>query len=159
MSRVVWRAYMNDIGFRFDAEDFCNGLLPPKCHIVVTMDCFHSNMHPCHYVWQPNLTKSSFVWNFIEMKKSKIFLMSRQICCCNRWNATTFVLFMNWTVSSVTRYFGQLWFVDIKSPVTWNTNSGTLFRFACIYNIFHRRWSCFGHGWSLFDPPKFEGQH
>ena len=51
---------------------FYNGLLPLKCHNMVTIHCFHlKKMRQCHYVWQPNSMKSSFVWNLIGVIKAR----------------------------------------------------------------------------------------
>ena len=60
---------VNDIGYRFGAEGFFNGLPHPKCDNVVTIDCFYSNLCECHYVWQSNSMKWTFIGNLIEMIK------------------------------------------------------------------------------------------
>ena len=83
---------VNDIGFGFGAEGFYIGLLPPKCHNVVSIDYFHSNMGPCHHVWQSNSTKSTFIRNLIELIKTRFYLC--QICCRQKWKAPTFVLLL-----------------------------------------------------------------
>ena len=116
---LEWReGPVNDIGFRFGVEDFCNRLLQPKCHNVVTIDCFHSTMRPCHYVWQPNSTKSSFVWNVSKMTKKQGFAHTKANVLLYQMKSNDFRAFINRTVSSVTRYFGPMWFVDTKSSVT-----------------------------------------
>ena len=93
---------MNDIEFRFGWEDFYYGLLSPKCHNAVTIDCLHSNMRPFYYGSQPNSMKSTFVGNLIRIIKGKVLFMSRQICCRSICKATTFCAFVERTVSCVT---------------------------------------------------------
>ena len=44
MSRAV-EERVNNFGFRFGLEDFYYGLLSPKCHNVVYIDCFQACAH------------------------------------------------------------------------------------------------------------------
>ena len=90
-----YKEHVSYIEFRFGLGDFYCRFLSQKCHNVVTVDCFHSNMHPCHYTLQQKSMKSSFVWNFLKMIKKifcSLFEMSRQIRCRSIYKAMTFVL-------------------------------------------------------------------